>query len=208
MTTPARWRDRTSPANAAIGIVFSEPVTLDPEAAILSCKDATLAPTADPEVFEFVYIPPLPDGECTYTIVGTKVHDVDANDPPDMMAADVPVSFTVCEAADPRRSRSARSTGAAGTRAPIRNDFIELFNREAHRRIGRRLVRPVRWSDGTRDLAGHAVRGRRSPPASTTCPGGGRRGHRPAIPGAGRHGHDRDGQHRPARSRWSRPPPH
>ena len=85
-------------ANAPISITFSEPVALDPDAATLSCTSATLSPTADPATFEFVYIPPLPDGEsCSYTIDGTKVHDTDTDDPPDTMTGTVSVGFTVVQ---------------------------------------------------------------------------------------------------------------
>ncbi len=122
------------PTNAPIKITFSEPVTLDAEAAILSCEDATLAPTADPTVFEFVYIPPLPAGAtCSYTIDRTKVHDVDSDDPPDQMAADVLVSFTtaspVVVSTDVKISQVYGGGGNSG--ATYRNDFIELFNRSA-----------------------------------------------------------------------------
>jgi predicted extracellular nuclease len=85
-------------ADTPISITFSEPVTLDPGAATLSCTTATLIPTADPATFEFDYTPPLPDGgTCSYTIDGTKVHDTDSDDPPDTMTPSVSVSFTVVE---------------------------------------------------------------------------------------------------------------
>jgi predicted extracellular nuclease len=138
-TTPADGATGVS-SNTAIEIVFSEPVTLDPDAAILSCTDATLAPTGDPAVFEFVYIPPLPDGECTYMIVGSKVHDVDEDDPPDVMAADVPVTFTVGEAADPQVTISQVYGGGGNNLATLRNDFIELFN------VGSTDVSVAGWS--------------------------------------------------------------
>ena len=122
------------PTNASITITFSEPVTLDPEAAILSCKDANLGPTSDPTVFEFVYIGSLPAGAtCSYTVDADKVHDLDANDPPDTLAADVPVSFTTASAVvvstDVKVSQVYGGGGNAG--AEYRNDFIELFNRGA-----------------------------------------------------------------------------
>ena len=130
-TTPVDGADNV-PANSPITITFSEPVTLDAEAAILSCTDANLGPTDDPAVFEFVYIPPLPDGAtCSYTIDGTKVHDVDSDDPPDEMAADVTVSFTVASpvvvSTDVKISQVYGGGGNSG--ATYRNDFIELFNR-------------------------------------------------------------------------------
>jgi predicted extracellular nuclease len=120
------------PTNAPIRITFSEPVTLDAEAAILSCKEATLAPTDDPKVFEFVYIPPLPaGGTCSYTIDADKVHDGDTDDPPDTMATNVTVSFTVAStvviSTDVKISQIYGGGGNSG--ATYRNDFIELFNR-------------------------------------------------------------------------------
>ena len=133
LTTPLDGATNV-PANAPIRITFSEPVTLDAEAAILSCKEATLAPTDDPKVFEFVYLPPLPaGGTCGYTIDRTKVHDVDTDDPPDGMASDVTVSFTVATpvvvSPDIKISQVYGGGGNAG--ADYRNDFIELFNRSA-----------------------------------------------------------------------------
>ncbi len=121
-------------ANAPIRITFSEAVTIDAEAAILSCEEATLAPTADPKVFEFVYFPPLPAGAtCSYTVDKTKVHDVDTDDPPDEMASDHPVSFTVATSVvistDVKISQVYGGGGNAG--ADYQNDFIELFNRSA-----------------------------------------------------------------------------
>ena len=133
LTTPLDGATNV-PANAPIKITFSEPVTLGAEAAILSCKEATLAPTDDPKVFEFVYLPPLPAGAtCSYTIDPTKVHDVDANDPPDEMASPLTVSFTVATpvvvSTDVKVSQVYGGGGNAG--AEYRNDFIELFNRSA-----------------------------------------------------------------------------
>ena len=121
-------------ANSPISITFSEPVTLDPGAATLSCASATLSPTADPATFEFVYIPPLPDGgSCSYTVDRTKVHDTDTDDPPDEMASDVTVGFTVATTVvvspDVKISQVYGGGGNAG--AQYRNDFIELFNRSA-----------------------------------------------------------------------------
>jgi hypothetical protein len=88
-------------ANAQITITFSEAVTVDPGAIELDCVSAQVTPTADPKVFELVYIPPLPDGAiCTIEIGAAGIHDTDDDDPPDEMTADVTIDFTVV-AADP-----------------------------------------------------------------------------------------------------------
>ena len=127
------------PVNAPIEILFSEPVTVDPDAAILSCQeDAPFAqtedPADDPAQFEFAYVPPLPAGAtCSYTIDATKVHDVDSDDLPDAMAEDLTISFTVATpivvSDDVKISQVYGGGGNAG--ATYRNDFIELFNRSA-----------------------------------------------------------------------------
>jgi uncharacterized protein len=130
--TPANGATNV-PTNAPIKITFSEAVTLDPDAAILDCAESTLAPTADPKVFEFIYETLPPGATCSYTVDKTKVHDVDTNDPPDEMASNHPVSFTVASpvviSTDIKISQVYGGGGNAG--ADYRNDFIELFNRSA-----------------------------------------------------------------------------
>ncbi len=81
-----------------VGITFSEPVTFDAGAFAIECptgspvafglttgaSSATLTPTS-----------PLPtNATCTVTVTASKVHDVDAVDPPDVMAADYTFAFT------------------------------------------------------------------------------------------------------------------
>ena len=129
--TPANGATNV-PTNAPIRITFSEAVDIDPEAAILDCVDGGLGPTPDPKVFEFTYVPPLPAGAtCSYTVDRTKIHDVDSDDPPDQMASDHVVSFTIAStvvvSTDVKISQIYGGGGNSG--AEYRNDFIELFNR-------------------------------------------------------------------------------
>ena len=90
------------PTNAPITVTFSEPVTVDANGASIDCIDASFGATGNAAVWEFTYLPPLPIGTtCTITIEGDSVHDVDANDPFDTMAADVFIEFTTVGAGDP-----------------------------------------------------------------------------------------------------------
>ena len=86
-------------ANAALSITFSEPVTIDNDTVVLTCEgvDQGASVGAGPATtFALAYSPPLPDGgHCTISIAATGVHDVDAEDPPDTLGADVAIDFTV-----------------------------------------------------------------------------------------------------------------
>jgi predicted extracellular nuclease len=90
--------------NAALSITFNEPVTLDSGAVALSCNGNPIAIShaAGPATtFPITYLGMFPDGaSCAITISATGVHDVDTADPPDTMAADASIDFTVV-AADP-----------------------------------------------------------------------------------------------------------
>ena len=90
--------------NATLSVTFSEAVTIDDSAIQLTCDGSGIPATVQsgPDTtFELVYTPPLPDGApCAITVNDTGVHDVDAEDPPDNMNADVSIDFTVV-AADP-----------------------------------------------------------------------------------------------------------
>ncbi|MFQ6171951.1 Ig-like domain-containing protein [Oryzobacter sp. R7] len=102
----------TTPAHLATGVAvdgdleltFSEPVDLDPGAVSLTCGDSeglalgvtgsgTSTVTVDP-------VATLPGGStCNLVVTGSKVHDVDAGDPPDVMATDRSVVFVTEDAA-------------------------------------------------------------------------------------------------------------
>ncbi len=96
----------TAPATGATGqatsispsVTFSEPVTLDAGALSLTCGGSSVAgavtgsgtatATFDPTAL-------LPaDATCVLTVAAAKVHDVDTLDPPDLIAADVTVTFS------------------------------------------------------------------------------------------------------------------
>jgi predicted extracellular nuclease len=86
-------------ADATISVTFSEAVTLDAGALTIDCVDGEFVATSDPAVFELDYTPPLPDGAtCTITVEADLVHDVDTDDPPDTLVADVIIDFTVVAA--------------------------------------------------------------------------------------------------------------
>ena len=80
-------------------VTFSEAVTLAAGAVSLTCSasgDVDVAVTGGPTDFTVDPATALADGEtCTLTVAADGVSDVDANDPPDTMAADVTVAFSV-----------------------------------------------------------------------------------------------------------------
>ena len=98
----------TSPANGAtdvssgatVTVTFREPVTADAGAFTLECPAGTPAAFtlsgSGTAVWTLTPVTKLPAAAlCTVTVVGSKIHDVDAVDPPDEMAADVTVEFTI-----------------------------------------------------------------------------------------------------------------
>lgn len=90
--------------NAALSITFSEQVVIDSGAVSLTCDGSARAASVsgDPgTTFPITYLPPLPDGaSCVIGVAASGIHDTDSADPPDGMAADVSINFTVV-AADP-----------------------------------------------------------------------------------------------------------
>ena len=91
-------------ANATLSVTFSESVTLADSTILLSCDDTgvpVIVQSGPATTFELVYTPPLPDGgSCVITVNDTGVSDVDTEDPPENMLADVSIDFTVV-ASDP-----------------------------------------------------------------------------------------------------------
>lgn len=90
----------TGPATSPV-VTFSEGVTLGADAITLACADGAVPVTVTGGPTSFTVDPSvdLADGaSCTLTVHAAKVSDVDANDPPDTMAADVTSSFTVVDA--------------------------------------------------------------------------------------------------------------
>lgn len=83
-------------------VTFSEDVTLAADAITLICSTSGAVPvtvTGGPRTFTVDPTRDLVDGDaCTLTVAGNKVRDVDANDPPDTMAADVTSTFRAADA--------------------------------------------------------------------------------------------------------------
>jgi predicted extracellular nuclease len=101
----------TTPANSATGvalnsdisITFSEAVNLDATPVTVSCATSGshtyTVGTSDNLTFTVNPDSDFVNGEvCTVTVDDVKVHDQDANDPPDNMAADYVFSFTTVPA--------------------------------------------------------------------------------------------------------------
>jgi len=99
---------RSDPAEGSLGadpdgpitVTFSEPVTAGPEAFSLACADGSSfdlsASIGDQTTFTLDPDGSLPLGEsCTLTVHAGAVTDVDAQDPPDTMAADKAIGFFV-----------------------------------------------------------------------------------------------------------------
>jgi predicted extracellular nuclease len=97
-TTPANGASGVAVA-ANVSVTFSEPVNVDSGWFSISCGSSgahTAAESGGPTTFTLNPDTDFTAGEsCTVTIVALKVHDQDANDPPDTMAADYVFSFTV-----------------------------------------------------------------------------------------------------------------
>jgi predicted extracellular nuclease len=124
--------------NAALSITFSEQVVIDSGAVTLTCDGSPRAASVsgDPGMtFPITYLPPLPDGaSCVIGVTASGIHDTDTADPPDTMASDVSIDFTVV-AADPcaggftsipaiqGSGASAAITGTVTTEGVVVGDF-------------------------------------------------------------------------------------
>lgn len=97
----------TNPANGAtgvsitqpVGVGFSENVSLAANAITLECPSGNMIlqypPSPMASVAGVTFYPTMPaTTTCTVTVDASKVNDVDANDPPDFMAANYGFSFT------------------------------------------------------------------------------------------------------------------
>jgi uncharacterized protein len=96
-TTPAN--DATEvPLGANVTLTFSEPVTVTGSWFTISCTTSgqhTAAVSGGPTTFTLDPDSDFADGEaCTVSIASAQVADLDADDPPDQMAADFAFSFT------------------------------------------------------------------------------------------------------------------
>ena len=89
-------------ANASLSVTFSEAVLVASGAITLTCGgvEKAVSVSGDPgTTFDLTYIPPLPDGAtCEIAISAAGITDTDTDDPPDAMAANVTIDFTVASA--------------------------------------------------------------------------------------------------------------
>ncbi|MFQ6170899.1 ExeM/NucH family extracellular endonuclease [Oryzobacter sp. R7] len=91
----------TAAAGANVVVTFSEDVTAPASAFGLACAGSTVPFSlgGGPRTFTLDPSADLPAGAaCTLTVTGSGVSDVDANDPPDTMAATFTSGFTVASA--------------------------------------------------------------------------------------------------------------
>jgi predicted extracellular nuclease len=90
-----------APTGAEVTVTFSEAVDIAGGATTLLCTesgDVPVAVTGGPDTYRLTPTTDLVDGEsCSLTIAGAGVTDVDTNDPPDVMAADVTATYAVVE---------------------------------------------------------------------------------------------------------------
>jgi hypothetical protein len=96
-TTPTNGATDVA-VNSAITVNFSESVSVDANAFALECPTGTAKPftqSSSPSA-SYTLTPSanLPfSTTCTVTVTGSRVHDIDSNDPPDTMAANYVFSF-------------------------------------------------------------------------------------------------------------------
>jgi hypothetical protein len=91
----------TGQAGVSPTVTFSEPVALAAGAVTLECSlsgTVTTTVTGGPTTYTVDPTTDLRDGDaCTLTVAASGVTDVDTNDPPDTMAADLTSTFTVAD---------------------------------------------------------------------------------------------------------------
>ncbi len=94
-TTPANGETVAGPS-VVVAAAFSEPVTLDAGAVIISgCHNHSSAAQPTAGLYFNYQVNSATAGTCTITVVASKVHDVDTFDAPDIMASDVTSTFTI-----------------------------------------------------------------------------------------------------------------
>ncbi len=135
-TTPAGAG--TLAPNANLSVTFSEPVNVTGNWFSISCPGgvrtvADTTVTGGPQTFTIDPTTDLVNGQaCTFTIVGVQITDQDAIDPPDVMAADLVVAFTV------------GSGGGPNTPPTISPTPVDP--------VGTTLATPSRWSARLRSV--------------------------------------------------------
>ncbi len=121
-----------APADGAVGVhpsavvtvTFSEPVALASGAISLSCAGSHVAGavTGGPTTFTFTPSTALPDeASCTAVVTAASVSDLDANDPPDTMAADVTATFAVSGGITP-----ISAVQGSGETSPLNNQIVTI----------------------------------------------------------------------------------
>src|SRR6185436_11172890 len=134
-TTPANGATDVA-ANANVTVNFSKPVNVTGSAFTLECPAGspvpfTLNPAAPGGVASFTLDPTadLPSGvTCTVTVVATQVTDVDANDPPDQMAANHVSSFTTDAAPNVTTTTPVNGATNVAANTNITVNFSEAVN--------------------------------------------------------------------------------
>jgi hypothetical protein len=125
--SPADGATAVSP-RAPLRLTFSEPVALAAGAVRLDCARggrATLLPDGGPVTFELRPDPPLlPGDDCQWLVLAEGVSDLDGDDPPDAMPADVAGRFSTAVAPDEMlRINELDPTVAIGG-----DELVELFD--------------------------------------------------------------------------------
>ena len=99
-TSPADGAAGVSPTST-ISITFSEPVTVSGTWFTINCTLSgghTALAAGGPTTYTLDPGPDFVEGDtCTVTIVATQIHDTDTNDPPDVMAANYPFTFSTTD---------------------------------------------------------------------------------------------------------------
>ena len=89
------------PPAAALVVEFSEPVAVDRRWYRIACARSgshTAAVAGGPSAYTLTPVDPFASGEaCTVTLLAAKIHDADADDPPDGLPGDFTWSFATLE---------------------------------------------------------------------------------------------------------------
>jgi hypothetical protein len=130
-TTPANGASNI-PAASPIVVNFSESVTATGSAFSLVCagNPQTFSQSASPSTaYTLTLASPLPySTACTLSVTANQISDVDANDPPDTLAANVTVSFTTMAAPPPGAGIVMINEIDADTPGSDMAEFIELYD--------------------------------------------------------------------------------
>ena len=118
-TSPVAGATDVAP-NAWITVTFSEAVTVSGTWISITCSSSGVhtASVGRPSTFTLQPDAPFAPGDaCSVSILAAGVADVDTDDPPDGMAADVPFTFSV---GDPCAAPTTLISAVQGTAPPAR----------------------------------------------------------------------------------------